>query len=328
MSDKLNLGVIGAGWMADMACEEIVKLENIRLTAVCARHMVKAETFAGKYGIPSCYDCADDLLADPQVEAVYIATLNNTHCELAVSAMRAGKAVIVEKPFAMTVEEAEEMIRVSRETGCFLMEAMWTRFFPSLLYVKQLIRSGVVGKLKKAELHTSMKMDRTENARVFSKEAGGGVLPDIGIYALNLLQMVTGRLPVQTENRAAVSDTGVDMTDDIVYRYADGLEARVQVNGLEALPHLARFEGTEGTITMDRGLMGGTIRVETEGDMQFYDMTSERFRFPYYYQFEHFANCVKDGRKESYVMPLADSLQVMQMMEEAVSAADGAYEQS
>ena len=317
MKETLKLGIIGAGWMADLACTEIVKLNCIELVGVCARHLDRAKSFAEKFNISFAADSVEELLRWKEIEAVYIATLNDTHFELASKAIIAGKSVIIEKPFTMNAQEAKELISLAKKHGVFLMEAMWTRFFPSFAYIKLLVESGAIGTLQTAEVNTCLKMDRKANARVFMKEHGGGVLVDIGVYVVSFIQMLTGQRPLEVSNRIDFADTQVDMADQIVLRYENGFEANICVTGLEELPPVGIVRGSKGSIEFEAGLMSGKFVLKRDGKQQFFDMAPERFRYPYYYQFEHFARCVREGRLESDRIPLEDTAQVMEIMDQA-----------
>lgn len=321
---KLRMGIVGSGWMADMCCDEVKSADNIELAGVYSRNSDNAKKFSEKHSIPFFTDDINALLRRDDVDAVYIATTNDAHKEFALKAIEAGKPTIVEKPFTLNYTETKEVVDCAEKNDCFLMEAMWMRFFPSILAVNHLIKDGTIGELKSIKTHCGLVLNPEDNARVFVPKLGGGVLVDIGVYQLSFIQMVTGKLPQEIQNAIKFSESGVDIRDDIVLRYDNGLVVELTVSGEEFIPDDTVINGSKGTIICRGGLLSGEFIVVTSKEERRYNFASERFRYIYHYEFEHFAQCVLEQRKESYIVPVADTLKVMQMMD-ACRFAGGYY---
>ena len=315
MKNTIKLGVIGSGWMADMFCTEGKNVKNVNIAAVFSRNPQRAAAFAQKHGIPAFTADLDELLAG-DLDAVYIAATNDRHCALTLRALRSRKAVLLEKPFALNSDETLLIIKEAAARGVLVMEAMWLRFFPSVLAMKRLADDGMIGNLRSVTVPCSLLLDRQKNARVFDPRLGGGVLADIGVYALSFVQMLAGHKPVLVRNRAALDrETGVDLRDDILLKYNSGFEARITVSGEEELPPLLEVVGSRGSLICEEGLFSGKFAVRTPEGRFDYNFAAERFRYYYAYELEHFARCLLEGRRESYIVPLRDTLHVMQILD-------------
>ena len=315
MKQKIRLGIIGAGWMASMCCDALKLSSKIEAHGVYARSLQQASGFSKQYSIPFHTDDVDTLIHHPDIDAIYIATTNESHMYFAHLAANAGKSVLVEKPFALNHTQAKELCEAAKEHGCLVMEAMWSRFSPAMLYITSLVQTGAIGPLRRIQAQTGCVLTKEKNTRVFQKQLGGGALLDIGVYPLSIVQMIAPLLPVTVNNAIKLErHSGVDVEDAITLLYHNGLRAEVFVTCERELDATLEIEGARGKITCDNYVFAQGFTLESEGERKYYDFTTARD--PYTYQLEHFARCLGEGRAESYLMPMDATLKVMRLLDD------------
>ena len=209
MTEPLRWGVIGTGLIAGVFAGDLELTDSGRVVAVGSRQIESAERFAQRFDVPNRHASYRALVEDPHVEAVYVATPHPMHRDDALLALRAGKPVLVEKPFTMNASEAREVVAAAREAGLFLMEAMWTRFLPHIEQVRRLLATGVLGEIVSLSADHGQWFERDPQTRFFSPALGGGALLDLGVYVVSFASMVLGT----PERIVAIDDpafTGVD----------------------------------------------------------------------------------------------------------------------
>ncbi|MBO7727855.1 MAG: Gfo/Idh/MocA family oxidoreductase, partial [Oscillospiraceae bacterium] len=184
----MKFGIIGAGGIAKNMAGTVSRMKNVDCTAIAARDIERARAYAEKYGFRKAYGSYEDLLADPEVELVYIALPHSFHCEWTVKALRAGKHVLCEKAFAASEAQAREMIALAEEKKLLLTEAMWTRYMPSRTLLAELLQSGEIGKI--VGLTANLGYDIDANTRIIRPELAGGALLDLTVYPLNFASMI------------------------------------------------------------------------------------------------------------------------------------------
>ena len=217
MTDMTRWGIIGAGGIATKFCEDLELLPDHEVVAVGTRTAGSADAFARRFGVAHVHPSYADLVADPDVDAVYVATPHPMHLDAAMLAIEAGKAVLVEKPFAMDAAEARALVEAARARGTFLMEAMWTRFLPHVAAIRDVIASGRLGEIVLVTAEHGQWFEKDAAFRLFAPELGGGALLDLGIYPVSFASMVLGT----PDHVTAVSDpafTGVDAQISMVLR--------------------------------------------------------------------------------------------------------------
>ena len=326
MNMKIRLGIIGAGWMSSMCCDAIAVTNNVEAYGVYARSLPKAKDFAEKYLIPFCTDDVNALLQNKNIDAIYIATTNESHAQFAMMAINAGKSVLLEKPFTLNHAQAKELQEAAKAKGCFVMEAMWSRFSPAMLSIAYLVKTEAIGHLRSIKIQTGCVLTKEKNARVYDKQLGGGALLDIGVYPLSIIQMITGIHPVKvTNNMNTDNSTGVDVENTITLIYENGLKAEVYVTCFKDLASTLVIEGSNGSIACENYVFAQSFTLENDNDSKYYNFTTARE--PYTYQLEHFAHCIKQGKKDSYIMPLSSTLQVMKLLDEIRQVAGYYYPQ-
>lgn len=249
MMFKIKVGIMGAGAIAGVMADTLCKMARAEAYAVASRDIKKAEQFAKVHGVKCAYGSYEELLKDKKVDLVYIATPHTFHYEQARMCINYGKPVLVEKPFCVTVKEAEELLSYAKERQVFVTEAIWTRYMPMAEEIKNALAAGVIGepKLLTANLGYAM----TNKARLMSPELAGGALLDVGIYPLNFAAMIFGHDIARTEAVCTFMETGVDANDGITLTYKDGRMAVLNSSMVAVSDRLGIIQGDKGYMVVE-----------------------------------------------------------------------------
>ena len=245
----IRWGVAGTGRIASDFVRDIAAIHDAEVVAVGSRSIESATTFARARAIPRAHGSIDDLADDPDIDIVYVAGIHPVHHAHAIAMMRAGKHVLVEKPLAMNSAEVSEMLDVSRETGRFLMEAMWMRFNPLHVHLKNRVDSGEFGRVHTITSDFTFAAPRDPSHRLFDPAKGGGSLLDVGIYPINLAWWWLGT-PRRHEVAGVIGPTGVDESVDIRLHWADGGSAHLTCGSTESGPRTSTVECERATIVI------------------------------------------------------------------------------
>ena len=240
-------GILGTGKVAQLFASDLACVPDARLIAIGSRSKQKAREFGQKFGVSNQHGSYVDLANDPAVQAIYIATPASVHRENMLLCLNAGKPVLCEKPFTVNAREAEEVITLARQRKVFLMEAMWTRFVPSMVKVRELLATGAIGKVTHfiADLGTRAPFD--PEGRVFNAGLGGGALLQKGIYLLSLASMILGN-PNVVRSLTIMGETGVDEHAGIMLGYPSGQLASLTCSARVHTQREATIVGTCGQI--------------------------------------------------------------------------------
>ena len=313
MADKIRWGIFGTGNIAAKFAEGLSVLPDAELVAVGSRSQAAADAFAARFNVPRRHASYAALAQDSAVDALYVATPHPFHEENTLLGLSAGKAVLCEKPFALNARQAETMIKTARAKKLLLMEAMWTRFLPPLVRLRELLANGAIGepRLLTADFgfHASARQGRW-----FEPALGGGALLDVGVYPVSLASMVFGP-PKLVNGFADIGPTGVDEQAAIILSHPHGQLAALHAAIRTNTPQEATVFGTRGRIHLHAGWWKGSAMTH------YLDAGGEEFlEFPFTgngYQFEakEFMNCLREGRTESPVMPLDETLSIMRTLD-------------
>ena len=310
----MKVGIIGTGWIADKAATTLNGLTTCEAYAVGSRKLETAQAFAAKWGIKKAYGSYAELLADPDVDLVYVGTPHSHHYDVTKQAIMAGKPCLVEKAFMANARQTKEIIDLAHERGVFLAEAIWTRYQPAVNIVRNLIADGRIGtpKLITATLGYSM----GQKERIFRPDLCGGALLDLGVYVINFVRMFSDSAIKTIDGYCVKSDTGMDLTNTITIILEDGVVANVQSSASCVGDNIGVIAGTEGNLIIDNVNNPQTITVN--GPDRTY---VETIRVPqqitgYEYQFLACRQALKEGLLEPREMPHQEMLYIMQLMDD------------
>ena len=219
-TEPLRWGLIGSGLIAKAFADDLTVTDSGRVVAIGSRSQESADHFADKFGIPHRHASYEALVADPDVEVVYVATPHPMHLANALLALEAGKPVLVEKAFTMNAGEARELVASARAKGLFLMEAMWTRFLPHIAEVNRLLAAGALGDIVTVMADHGQWFPKDPAFRLFAPELGGGALLDCGVYPVSFASMVLGK-PDKVVALVAPAFTGVDGQTSMLFGFAE-----------------------------------------------------------------------------------------------------------
>ncbi|HEX5322759.1 MAG TPA: Gfo/Idh/MocA family oxidoreductase [Capsulimonadaceae bacterium] len=307
-------GIIGLGGIAHKFATGLKAVPDAQLAAVASRSQAKADEFGSQYGAARRYGTYEAIAADPEIDAIYVSTPHNLHKENSLMCIDAGKPVLCEKPFTINAREAKEVIDTARSRKVFLMEAMWTRYFPIMVRLRELLKQQAIGDVEMVQADFGFRAGVDPKSRLFDLNLGGGGLLDVGIYPLSFASMVLGK-PAEATGLAAIGETGVDERTGMVLRYPKGqiavLSCAVRVN----TPQEATVLGSEGSIKVH-----GPFWCPKAMTLHRNGKPDEEIELPYEgngYNYEaiEVANCVRAGKLESSVMPLDETLSLMQTMD-------------
>ena len=314
MTEPLGWGLVGTGGIAQSFAADLMYSESGRAAAVGSRHMDSANRFADRLNIPNRHDSYEALVADADVDVVYVATPHPMHHANALLALRAGKPALVEKAFTMNATEAEELVATARAAGLFLMEAMWTRFLPHVAEIRRLLAERALGEIVTVTADHGQWFAQDPDFRLFAPELGGGALLDLGVYPVSFASMVLGK-PDRIVSLVDPAFTGVDGQTSMVFGYASGAQAVLTCTLFAKSPTRGTIVGTDARIEID-----GDFYAPTSFDL--ISRTGERTRFeaPHegrglWHEAEEVARCLREGLLESPFMPLDESVEIMQTMD-------------
>ena len=308
----LRWGFLSAGGIANAVADDF-RIAGITIQAVGARDLARADEFADKFAIPNRHQGYEALVNDPEVDAIYVSTPHPWHHEHALLALNAGKHVLLEKPFTINAREAQEIKELAASKKLFALEAMWTRFLPSMDAIFEVIGSGVLGEIRLVTADHSQYLPHVE--RLWDPALGGGALLDLGIYPVSFALRVLG-LPKRATARATLTGQQVDETTSIIFEYENGAQAALTTCMSAAGPVTATVIGTYGRIEIDSPFYNQTsFTVYNQGGevIQRYDEKIEGIGRQY--QGLHLEKCVAEGLLESPTMSLTETVEIMQVMD-------------
>lgn len=318
--EPLRWGVVATGGIATGVTGDLAGLEDAVLQAVSSRAEHSARGFADQFGFASTYHDADGvtgyqrLVDDPDVDVVYIATPHAQHYAVAKAALTAGKHVLCEKAFTVNAKEAGELIDLAKANKLFLMEALWSRFLPSINRAWEIIHSGELGDIQwvQADLGFPSAHDRAH--RLWDPAAGGGALLDLAVYPLTWALGALGFPPSVTAS-GALNDDGVDFQNALTLTYGGGAQAQLTSSLVASCPGLATVAGSAGWLRS-----GATLHNPRELTVQPHQRelrveTFEQAGRGYVYELRETTRCIQQGLTESPTMPWTDSLNTMRLLD-------------
>lgn len=311
----IRWGILGPGKIARKFAIGLQSVPDARLMAVGSRSKERAAAFAAEFNAPRVHGSYEALAADPAVDVIYVATPHPQHHETAMMCLKAGKAVLCEKPFTLNAREGGDLVAMARQQGVFLMEAMWMRFLPVIARIKEWVDLKAIGSPRMVMADFGFRAEWNPENRVLNPQLGGGALLDVGIYALSFATMVFGGEPRKITGLSHIGETGVDEQSAVVLSYGSGELALLACAVRTRTAHEARVLGTDGSIHMPTFWHGSQATLMVDGK------EPVQVNLPlqgngYNYEAVEVGRCLREGLRESPVMPLAETLSLMRTMDE------------
>ena len=309
----MNVGIIGAGWIAEKAAITLNGMTDCQAYAIGSRFIEKAKAFARKWNIAKAYGSYTELIADPDVDLVYIATPHSHHYDVTKMAIEAGKPCLVEKAFMANARQTKEILDLAHEHRVFLAEAIWTRYQPVVDIVRKLIADGRIGTQHLITATLGYSMGNKE--RIMRPDLCGGALLDLGVYALNFVRMFTDSSIATIDGTCVKSDTGMDLTNAITLVLEDGMLCNLQSSAACVGDNIGVIAGTEGNLIIDNINNPQTITVNGPDRTYIETIHVPQQITGYEYQFSACRQALADGLLEPREMPHAETLYIMELMD-------------
>ena len=314
MADKFKIAVMGTGNIASQMAEAINGLDEIEAYAVASRNLEKALQFAQKWNFTKYYGSYEEMVEDPNIQMIYIATPHAMHYENAKLCIEHGKNVLVEKAFTANAEQAEKLVDLARKKEVFLAEAIWTRYMPGLEILKTIIADGRIGRIDSVEADFSVPISGVQ--RLHDPALAGGALLDLGIYTLTFASMFLGDEIVSTRSRCIKYATGVDATDHIELTYKDGRQAFLRTSMVSGSRNEGKINGTQGYIAVLNINSLEKIEIfDAHGQLQ-ETVIPPQLVNGYEYEVLACKEAIEAGRLECEEMPHAKTIRMMKQMDE------------
>lgn len=313
MESIMNIGIIGAGHIAEKMATTLGRMEDCSCIAIASRTLSKAEAFAGRFDIPRAYGSYDQLLTDPQVDLVYVATPHSCHFDIARKSILSGKPCLVEKSFMANTTEAAAIIALAHERGVFLAEAMWPRYMPVLGIARKVIASGVIG--KPVTVNATLAYNVSEKERVQRLELGGGALLDLGVYLLNFVRMYCDAPIEQISTSCVKAPTGVDASENISMTLGDGTLVSLQCSGWSQGDNRAVIAGTTGYLVFNDLINPTKLLVCRKRHIVEREIVLPEQITGFEYQIRACRDAIAAGLLEPPQMPHAETLYIMHLMD-------------
>jgi predicted dehydrogenase len=310
-----NWGFLGASGIANAMAKDFA-LAGLNIKAVAARNLTRAQEFSSNHGIPTAYGDYNQLVNDPSIDIIYVSTLNHVHFEHALLAIRAGKNVLVEKPFTMNAHEAQLLEAEAKLHDVMVMEAMWTRFLPSHLKLQKVIEANELGEIRLLQASHNQLLTHIE--RLQDPAVGGGAMLDLGIYPLSFAYRILGS-PTAIHANGQLTPRGVDEWAAVSLEYASGAGALLTTCMSAAGSTTAEIIGTKARIEIDGPFYNNVSwRIIAPDNTVIREYNPEHNGRGMQHQAFHFEECLNKGLKESLILPLGESVEIMKAMDTVI----------
>lgn len=296
----MNWGIIGLGNIAHLFVQDLLLVKEASIGAVASRNQSKANRFAEKYKVAKAYGNYQALLKDPDIDIIYIATPHNSHEQLSIAALEAGKHVLCEKPLAVNQSQVQQMIAVAQEEGRFLMEAFWAKFNPSIKKVLALIDKGVIGAVNYVNADFTFYREDPDDSRMLNMDLAGGSLLDMGVYPLFLAYSIFGN-PEQILATGRFHQTGADIQTAAILKFKNGI-ANMMSGFVSQSDMVAKIYGTKGRIYLHpywHETQGFTLIEGNDGNTKTTKMHYPTKGKGFTYEIEECMQCIQQGKLES-----------------------------
>lgn len=312
---RIRWGILGTGFIAGLQTQDLIE-NGFKVQAIGSRTLESSKSFGEKFSVPTAHESYEALVADPEVDVVYVATPHTYHHAHALLALNAGKHVMVEKPFTINAREAQEIVELAESKGLVALEAMWSRFLPHMIRLREIIQAGTLGEVRKIIASHNQSLPKDPAHRLNDPALGGGALLDLGVYPISFAFDVLG-VPETIRASAAMTATGVDRQTAAIFDYAEGQQALLDCELDAAGPNRAVVIGTEGWIDIESTWYNPTpfTVFDTHGNVL------ERFHQPVnsrgmQFQAAEMERLVQAGATAGTILPPGETVAVMAAMDE------------
>lgn len=336
MPGTYRWGILGAGWIGRCFSMQVIKAGG-NIAAVGSRTLEKAKSFQAEFpSVEKAYKSYEELIDDPDIDVIYIATPHAQHYEWAMKCLAAGKPILVEKAFTQNYQQAKAILDLAEKQNLFVMEAYWTRFLPHIRKVKEWVDRGEIGDIVQIIADHGVWFPFDPKHRLYAPELAGGALLDLGVYPLSFVQYLLGN-PTKILAAGSAAPTGVDSNGAVILEYENGKGALAMLafGSLASSPVTAAICGTKGRIEIKRQFYRPsdfTIHYNDGSTFEYTSKSHEQSHRGYeglygmHFEAAEVERCLDQGKKESAVMPWNDTLAVMKMMDEIRRQLDFTYE--
>jgi predicted dehydrogenase len=308
-------GIIGPGKIAHKFAQGLASVKDAELFAVASRSKERAQEFAGQYKVPYWYEGYENITKNPEIDIIYIATPHTLHFENTMMCLLNGKSVLCEKPFTITRGQLQKLVDTARNKKVFLMEAIWTRFLPTIKTIIEIRDSGELGSIRAIYADFGFKAPVDYNGRLYNLKLGGGALLDIGIYPVFLSLLLLGK-PAEIKSTAVLSGTGADESCSIIFKYANGSMANLACTFTLDTPIEANIIFEKGRIRINRRWFAPSSLVVTDQNEKTKELTFKYNGNGYHFEAEEAMKCLQKGLTECPELKLEFSLELMGLLDE------------
>ncbi len=309
----MKVGIIGAGHIGGKIARTIAETEGVDILAVGSRSFGKAESFAREFNVPRAYGSYSELLDDPDIDLVYVATPHSHHFEVTMEAIGKGKACLVEKAFMANAAQTRAVLDLSRKKGVFVGEAVWTRYQPALGIIRKFIDDGRIGRMRMISATLAYSIEH--KPRIIRPELCGGALLDLGVYAINFVRMFCPNPIEKIDSQCILSESGVDLTESVSMTLSGGIMANIQSSACCAGYNTGVIAGSEGYIVVDNVNNPHVIQVYALGGILREELTVPECISGYEYEFLACRDAIGKGLIEPPQMPHSEILFIMELMD-------------
>lgn len=314
MAEKIRWGIVGPGHIAHSFAKDLQLVDGGELTAVASRSLDRAKEFADEYGAEHRFGSYQELFESNTVDVLYIATPHTSHSDLTIAALNEGKAVLCEKPLGIDADEVKMMIATAKKNGAFLMEALWSRFNPSIVKVKDLIEEGKIGDIAYLSANFGFyALDRDEDGRLLNPDLAGGSLLDIGIYPIFLAYLMLGK-PDNIEAVSLFHKTGVEIQTAMIFEYPHA--QATLVSGLRSKIRMrAEISGSKGSAFLrERWHETQGYSLDTDGNWEDFELPTTGKG--YSHEIEEVHECLRNEKLQSEKWSWQNSLDLINLLDE------------
>lgn len=309
----MKIGILGAGRIAVTLAETMNKMPEVECYGVASRDLEKAKVFAKEHGFQHAFGSYEGMLADEKVELIYIATPHSHHYRHMKMCLDAGKHILCEKSFTVNEKQAEEIFRIAKEKKLLVTEAIWTRYMPSRKIINDLLDEKVVGDVRK--MTANLNYPLLDKERIVKPELAGGALLDVGIYPLNFAYMHFGDKVDRIVSAAQMTEAGVDGENGMILLYEDGRMAVLNSGIHGKSDSEGVFYGTFGCMVVENINNPESIKIYNTDRLLIREIEVPEQISGYEYEITETISCIKEGKLECPSMPHAETLKMMQVMD-------------